>query len=304
MVPLDGDDELALGFLERMVAALDADPDAAFACCRARLTGDVDAVWVPRPYNPYQLLLSNSVVGCVLLRRDAWEAVGGYDETMRRGNEDWELWVRLLAAGWGVVEVDEPLFRYRKHGVSMSVETEARFEQGRVEIVDRHPDLYAADRLAALKRDYYPLLSILLSAGADRGTLPDDTEIIRVDEHGSLEESVAEARGKYVVHWSGITGASNETLDRLADVLESRPDLGAATTRDPAPIVLVRRWSLLDPAAPAMTERVDTPGSGDAQLSPGAFPDPAWMVPEAIDGVPVQRQRPEEDGTLPVWAKT
>jgi O-antigen biosynthesis protein len=68
--------------------------------------------------------------------------VGGYDETMTSGNEDWELWLRLQEAGWGQVQVPLPLFRYRKHGVSMSVATEARFEEGRRMVRDRHPSLY------------------------------------------------------------------------------------------------------------------------------------------------------------------
>jgi glycosyltransferase involved in cell wall biosynthesis len=72
LVPLDADDELHPEFLSRLLPALDADPEAAFAHCHARLFGDVDAVWVTRPFNPYWQLLGNGVVGCVVLRADAW----------------------------------------------------------------------------------------------------------------------------------------------------------------------------------------------------------------------------------------
>jgi glycosyltransferase involved in cell wall biosynthesis len=299
VVPLDADDELEPRFLERLVDALDADPDAAFACCWARLFGDVDAVAVPRPYNPYQLLLSNSVVGCVVLRRDAWAAVGGYDETMRDGNEDWELWVSLMAAGWGVAEIDAPLFRYRKHGISMSVDTEARFEHGRKQIVDRHPDLYEPTALAARKHKHYPLVSVIAPEGVDtRGVDASDVEIVE----GSPEEAIAAVNGKYVVHWSGVDGLEAGTLDRLADVMEDDDAIGAATTGGDSPLVVVRRWSLHDPSAPQPTRAIDDlPGSGTEQLVPGSFPDGAWIVPAVIDGVPVQRQPPEEEGRLPEW---
>ena len=304
VVPLDADDELEPGFLERLVAALDTDPAAAFACCRARLFGDIEAVWVPRRYNPYQLLLSNSIIGCVVMRKDAALALGGYDESMRNGNEDWELWVRLMEAGWDVVEVDEPLFRYRKHGISMSVETEARFEQGRAEIVDRHPDLYAAEALAARKGEHYPLLSVLAVAGVEpvMAAGPADAEVVTIA--GTVGDAARSARGKYVVHWDGVADAKEETLFRLADLLESKPDLGAAATAGAEPVVVVRRWSLLDPGGPERIEQTDLAGTGAEQLTPGMFPDPGWMVPDAIDGVPVQRQRPEEDGRLPTWALT
>ena len=141
LVPLDSDDELGPEFMTRLLAAIRQDPNAGFAHCLARLHGDIEAIWIPRPFNPYWQLIENAVVGCVLMRAAAWESVGGYDETMTSGNEDWELWLRLTGAGWGQVRLEEPLFLYRKHGVSMSVTTEARFEQGRRMVRDRNPEL-------------------------------------------------------------------------------------------------------------------------------------------------------------------
>ncbi|MEA3503278.1 MAG: glycosyltransferase family A protein, partial [Actinomycetota bacterium] len=324
VVPLDADDELEPRYLERMVEALEADPSAAFAACRARLFEDIDTVWIPRPYNPYQLLLSNSIVGCVLLRRDVYLAVGGYDETMRHGNEDWELWIRLMAAGWGVVETPDVLFRYRKHGISMSVETEARFEQGRAEIVNRHRGLYEPDRLDAMKRDFYPLLSIIVPTDANLSLLAgqniDDAELVVLGDPGraivalaghrgwplrsasSVHDAVAQSAGKFVVYWNGVTGVEPDALWRLAGHCEMEPHLGAARTRDPDPLTVARRWSLLDPGAPAATATIDAVGTGHEQLSPGGFPDPEWIFPDVIDDVPVQRQRPEEEGLLPSWS--
>ena len=195
VVPLDADDELEPQFLEKMVVALEPEPEAAFAACRARLFEDIDAVWIPRPYNPYQLLLSNSIIGCVLLRRDAYLAVDGYDETMRHGNEDWDLWIRLIKAGWDVVEVPDVLFRYRKHGISMSVETEARFEQGRAEIVERHPDLYASDHLARMKANHYPLVTVIAASETDPSGLETqdlaDAEVVTIGDPTPAWEDVA-----------------------------------------------------------------------------------------------------------------
>jgi GT2 family glycosyltransferase/glycosyltransferase involved in cell wall biosynthesis len=323
VVPLDADDELEPEFLEQMVAALEPKPAAAFAACRARLFEDIDAVWIPRPYNPYQVLLSNSIIGCVLLRRDAYVAVGGYDETMRHGNEDWDLWIRLAEAGWDVVEVPEVLFRYRKHGISMSVETEGRFEQGRAEIVERHRDLYTVDHLAGMKANHYPLVTIVATPGADVASLETqnlaDAEIVsigdpsqawerfagdrgwRIRSAASLDDAVALASGKFVVRWSSVADTKPDTVARLAERLEAAPNLGAARTDDPEPLVVVRRWSLLDPDAPSTVETVAASGTADARFAPGQFRDPAWTFPSVIDDVPVQRQRPEEEGHIPSW---
>jgi glycosyltransferase involved in cell wall biosynthesis len=54
----------------------------------------------------------------VMLRRSALDAVGGF----RAGEfaEDYDLWLRLVDAGWGIAKVPEVLFRYRVHRASMT----------------------------------------------------------------------------------------------------------------------------------------------------------------------------------------
>jgi glycosyltransferase involved in cell wall biosynthesis len=54
----------------------------------------------------------------VMLRRSALDAVGGF----RAGDfaEDYDLWLRLVDAGWGIAKVPEVLFRYRVHRASMT----------------------------------------------------------------------------------------------------------------------------------------------------------------------------------------
>ena len=65
--------------------------------------------------------LSN-VVGdaCALLRREAFEAVGGFTEVYGVGLEDLELFNRLIEAGWRIEPFPEPVYYYRTHpGTSM-----------------------------------------------------------------------------------------------------------------------------------------------------------------------------------------
>jgi glycosyltransferase involved in cell wall biosynthesis/GT2 family glycosyltransferase len=295
VVPLDADDELAPAFLERMLAALADGPDAGFAHCWAELFGDVEGIWATRPVNPYWDLLANSVVGCVLLRREAWAAVGGYAETMRDGNEDWDLWVRLRAAGWGQVRVMVPLFRYRKHGVSMSVGTEAAFEEGRRRLAGRHPGLYAPEAMRAMKRDWYPLLTVIGDGPLDA---PDAVEAVPAGP-GGLAGAVAATRGKYVADRRGAMWPVDAAV-ALAERLEDAPD--AAFAHDPDTGAAVwRRWALLDPGS-GLDGGLGPPPPGDG-LGPGAFPDPEWTIPEGSvpAGARLVRQRPEEDGRFPAW---
>ncbi|MFQ5524509.1 MAG: glycosyltransferase family 2 protein, partial [Acidimicrobiia bacterium] len=288
VVPLDSDDELDPRYLERMVAALEAEPEAGYAHCYARLYHDIDAYWITRPYNPYWQLIENGVVGCVLLRREAWQQVGGYDETMTAGNEDWELWIRLLEAGWSQVQVPEVLFRYRKHGVSMSVDTEARFEEGRRAVRDRHPELYGS--LGEWKARWYPLVTVVA-----------DTPVEGVDiETVGTTEELASSWGKYVVDARGVE-VSAEVLMVLAEALEENPEAARARTAGTPPLVMVRRWNLHDPeASPTGEVVVDHPQAGPETSLPEHVEREGWTVPKGLEEpIPVQRQRPEEPGSLP-----
>jgi Glycosyl transferase family 2 len=302
VVTLDADDMLAPNFLQATVAALDSDPNAAYAHCWAELFGDLHSIWATRPPNTYQLFMSNSVVGCVTLRKSAWQEVGGYDESMRSGNEDWDLWIRLLAAERRGVQIRQPLFRYRKHGVSMSVETEGSYETAIAELPKRLPHVYNRGYLRDRKKSDYPLLTILSpsSVSSFRHAIGDDFQHVRVGA-SDVRTSISRIRGKYAVLWPEEATAGDGVLEDLCLTLESQPDSGAATTDSERPIIVVRTWSLHDKDAPQAYIATPLEGSADSALRVGDFPDDAWVVPREIGGIPVQRQRPEEAGILPEW---
>lgn len=310
LVPLDADDELAPGFMEELLASLETHPDAAFAHCWAELTGDLSGTWAPRPYNPYQMLLSNSVIGCALLRAEAWRGVGGYDETMRSGNEDWDLWLRLQAAGWSQVEVPLPLFRYRKHGISMSVATEAGYEEARRQMPARHPDLYR--RAMSLKREWYPWVSVVVGPTSDLAALTaqtlDDLEVVASNlvfaefaahclaRGWALREGTgaAAARGKFVVAWDAAVWNDPNALVQLAESLEANPKaLGAGPVGATTPL-LWRRWALEDPASPH---------HGVIELPVAVTPVDLGRLERASHHpkVDVRHQSPEEEGRIPAW---
>jgi glycosyltransferase involved in cell wall biosynthesis len=304
IVPLDADDKLHPEFLERTLQALADDPDAPFATCRARLFGDIDAVYVPRPFNRYQLLLSNSIVGCVLMRASAVKGAGGYTEQLRSGNEDWDLWIRLTADA-SPAELDDVLFFYRKHGISMSATTEARFEQARSEIAQLHRSVYEPDSLARLKSAWYPLVSIVTdpdsAASLEDQTLEDVQVIVVGSDAPSVDDAVRASVGKFIIRWEATADTTGTELTELAMALEADGSLGEVHTQSSMPLVMVRRWSLHDPDGPTGVVVVPIAGSGANPLEAGSMPDESWSVPADIDGVPAQRQHPETSGMFPDW---
>ena len=79
--------------------------------------------------------------------------MGGFDETMVDGCEDWEFWIRVVEAGFQGTIVPEFLFRYRRRADSMSRSMHAVPGMPALyrQLVDRHPDVFARHMVALLE---------------------------------------------------------------------------------------------------------------------------------------------------------
>jgi GT2 family glycosyltransferase len=79
-----------------------------------------------------QILLRGNFIGTssVLVRRAAFKAVGGFDEdrALRYASEDYNLWVRLRAAGWEFEVCPEDLHSYTPSSGSLSSQLETFYE--------------------------------------------------------------------------------------------------------------------------------------------------------------------------------
>ena len=65
-----------------------------------------------------QLQAGNMVDAMALVRKSAWEAVGGYSH-IPGGWEDFDFWCKLIEADWHGVIYPKPLATYTQHGTSM-----------------------------------------------------------------------------------------------------------------------------------------------------------------------------------------
>ena len=109
----DCDDTIEPTFLAETVPALQAaPPDVAMATTHMRMVGAQSGI-VRRYFNRFDLLFTNTVGTGLVLRKRCWRMVGGYDETMRDGYEDWDFSLRLVEAGFRAIEIAQPLFNYR-----------------------------------------------------------------------------------------------------------------------------------------------------------------------------------------------
>ena len=145
VLPLDADDLIAPTMLEKTVAVLDQDPGIAIASTDvSAFTDDEDlpAQVLELPaYRPELLLQRLIMFYCSLYRREVWETVGGYDESMRTG-EDWDFWIACAERGFTAHHLHEPLFGARNKDDGLHVEAAENDLAVRARIVANHPGMF------------------------------------------------------------------------------------------------------------------------------------------------------------------
>jgi GT2 family glycosyltransferase len=153
VVPLDCDDRLEPSFLAETIPVLrEAPPEVGFVFTHGRLTGALEGV-ISRYFHPFDQLFLNKLPYGMLFRKSAWQAVGGYDEAMRDGMEDWEFSIRLLRAGLRGIEIARPLLVYNVSADGMLMGHAARMH-GTIwrHIREQHSELYRLSTLLRLWR--------------------------------------------------------------------------------------------------------------------------------------------------------
>ena len=125
VLPLDCDDWLEPSAIEQLLKAVKVGGESVFAFPQMMLE-DQGAGTTVKHYNGFEQLFLNQLPYCLLLPKNAWKKIGGYDESMRQGYEDWEFNIRLIKNGWRAVTVSKPLFHYRITESGMLLSTSGR----------------------------------------------------------------------------------------------------------------------------------------------------------------------------------
>lgn len=121
ILPLDCDDWLEPNAIEELVILLEQSEVGRFAFPQMILEGDLSGV-TNKHFNFFEQLFLNQLPYCLMVPKAAWRDIGGYDEAMRDGYEDWDFNIRLGLSGWRGVSPVTPLFHYRvsKGGMLLS----------------------------------------------------------------------------------------------------------------------------------------------------------------------------------------
>ena len=180
---LDGDDRLEPEYTEHVSGLLFDNPCMVAASSWMRTFGILDSVVCPAGGKINSFLSRNCCPATHILRRDAYEKCGGYDESMRFGFEDWDFFLSMLETSpkslIGIV--DKPLIQYRTAPASSNVKSmNKRLELMRF-IIEKHMDSYHGHIVDAL---------LGLEAISDLRLYNWENEVIRaMADHRELSQS-------------------------------------------------------------------------------------------------------------------
>lgn len=144
LVPLDQDDILEPQFIEK-TAALLQDPTIDGAYSYVQLFGERDDLWCPE-MTMLNLMTGSRCSSSILFRRELFDRAGGFNVAVKSADTD--FWLRALACGANLRQVQEPLLRYRKHSNSLSERT----KQDEIsELVACNSELYGQNVVEVIK---------------------------------------------------------------------------------------------------------------------------------------------------------
>lgn len=144
ILPLDGDDKIHSHYIEKAVSAIEENKGDIIYCI-GRIFDARNSLFVLPDYS-YKMMLKRNVVFCTaLFKREDYDLIGGYNENMVYGLEDWDFWLSMVEENKVFYRINEVLFYYRIKQYSRNTEVFSNKEKRILtyrRIVENHPRLY------------------------------------------------------------------------------------------------------------------------------------------------------------------
>ena len=229
---LDGDDIWDRRFLEAQLATFDLRPDVSVVTGNALFLGGphdgapVRPVPDTRPDPTLASILDDeeAVFIMSMFRRSVYEAIGGFDESMRT-NEDYDFWLRAAVAGFRFARNDRPLGQYRRRADSLSA-GDVRMLRGILYVyakTRRALDTLPLER-AILDRQVQRFEVELLAAEARSAIERADfrTAALNLDALHARRPGAKVALARLLVHWAPSLLSRAYNLRRARHALRAR----------------------------------------------------------------------------------
>lgn len=121
VLPLDADDLIEPTYIETLYWTLETNKDASWAFTNSLGFGKY-VYLVDQVFDSEKMKTENQITATALIRKDKILSLGGYGVAKRYVNEDWHLWLRMLAHDYFPVQVTYYGFWYRRRKESLLTE--------------------------------------------------------------------------------------------------------------------------------------------------------------------------------------
>lgn len=233
---LDDDNAFRPDHLQALIKALENNPDCHLAYGDRWIIDESgekkSQIGLFSDYNPTKLMLNNYIdTSDVLIKRDALEYVGGFDERYKK-YVDWNLWLRMAKAGYKFVRIPRIITDYYTHAdqKSLRIEDTGGMNQPAWEPVDleiRLPFLsegkpYQLPRVAIFSITYNRLdyTKKCFKSLSDTAQYPYDHFIVDNGSTDGTKEWLNLQGFHEVIHNKdnkGISISSNQALDMIGE---------------------------------------------------------------------------------------
>jgi len=113
ILPLDADNKIKAEYIIKAIEILDGNSSISIVYSDRQLFGNSNELKRVGELNVAKIIRENYIDACAIFRKTIWTEIGGYDETMLIGLEDWDFWLSSIEKGFRFFYVPEPLFSYR-----------------------------------------------------------------------------------------------------------------------------------------------------------------------------------------------
>ena len=118
ILPVDADDLIHSIYVEECVKQLEKNDNVGIVYCYAELFGEQTGRWDLPDYSFDKMLLDNIIFVTSMFRKKDWEIIGGFNENLVHGMEDYDFWLSILELEREVVQLKEIYFYYRIKKIS------------------------------------------------------------------------------------------------------------------------------------------------------------------------------------------
>lgn len=147
--PLDNDDIILENTISSLFEINEDDENTIVSPWLTYFGDDNPSVWKPSPPTNH-IINHNNTPNSSLYSKKLWSIIGGYDEKMTKGYEDWEFWIRMYRQNATFKICPKHLFLYRRDNRVNRVTTSQN--QNHNELVN-----YIHTKHKELKNEYFSI---------------------------------------------------------------------------------------------------------------------------------------------------